>query len=203
VEGRTWMERGRRINRFLDRAVERLRGKFPGKTHSWVRRVLLRLDGVKELGPGHYAVEGRLELGDRYPVYYVWLEGRRWRCTCQTTAWGWSRDICSHVGAVLLYREYRRMLEKAGRRVVYVAEAEVECPGSITADGEVYIQPAAEGRGLERFAAPRFRVLVISRRREIKIMCGGHVIYEAEGEEMPYAAALVTARQFAESINSG
>jgi len=197
------MERGRRINRFLDRAVERLRGKFPGKTDNWVRRVLLRLDGVKELEPGHYAVEGRLELGDRYPVYYVWLEGRRWRCTCQTTAWGWSRDICSHVGAVLLYREYRRMLEKAGRRVVYVAEAEVECPGSITADGEVYIQPAAEGRGLERFAAPRFKVLVISRRREIKIMCGGHVIYEAEGEEMPYAAALVTARQFAESINSG
>jgi len=195
------MERGRRINRFLDRAVERLREKFPGKTGNWLRRVLLRLDGVKELEPDHYAVEGRPELGDRYPVYYIWLEGRRWRCTCQTTAWGWSRDVCSHVGAVLLYKEYRRMLEKAERRVVYVAEAEVECPGSITADGEVYIN--AEGRGLERFAAPRFKVLVISRRREIKIMCGGHVVYEAEGEETPYAAALVAARQFAEPTNSG
>jgi hypothetical protein len=190
------MERGRRINHLLNRAVERLREKFPVKTHSWLRRVLFRLDGVRELGSGHYAVEGKPELGDRYPMYYVWLEGTRWRCTCQTTAWGWTREICGHVGAVLLYREYRRMLEKAERRVVYVAEAEVECPGSITADGEVYIKPAAEGRGLERFASPRFRVLIISRRREMRIMCGGHVIYETEGEEMPYAAARVAAQQF-------
>jgi len=197
------MERDRRVDRFLDRAVERLREKFPGKTHSWVRRVLFRLEDVRELGPGHYAVEGKPELGDRYPAYYVWLEGRRWRCTCQTTAWGWSRGICTHVGAVLLYREYRRMLEKAERRVVYVAEAEVECPGSITADGEVYVKPAAGGRGLERFAAARYKVLVISCRREIRIMCGGHVICEAEGVEMPYAAALVAARQFAEPTNSG
>jgi hypothetical protein len=190
------MERDRGINRFLDRAVERLREKFPGKTHSWVRRILLRLDGVKELEPGHYAVEGRPELGDRYPLYYVWLEGRRWRCTCQTTAWGWSREICSHVGAVLLYREYRRALEKAERRVVYVAEAEVECPDRLEADGEIYIKLAAGGRSLERYATPKFKVLVISRRREVKIMCGGHVTYEAEGEEMPYAAARVAAQQF-------
>ena len=186
----------RGIDHILDRAVERLRGKFPGKTRSWLRRVLLRLDGVRELGPGHYAVEGRPELGDRYPMYYVWLEGRRWRCTCQTTAWGWSRDVCSHVGAVLLYREYRRALERSETRRVYVAEAEVECPGSVTADGEVYIKPAAGGRGLERFAAPRYKVFVISRRREIRIMCSGHVVYEAEGEEMPYAAARVAAQQF-------
>jgi len=32
------MGRERRVDRFLDRAVERLREKFPGKTHSWVRR---------------------------------------------------------------------------------------------------------------------------------------------------------------------
>jgi hypothetical protein len=186
----------RRISRFLDRAVERLREKFPGKTGSWVRRVLLRLEGARELRPGHYAVEGRPELGDRYPVYYVWLEGRRWRCTCQTTAWGWSRDICSHVGAVLLYREYRRVLEKAERRVVYVAEAEVECPGSVTTDGEIYIKPATVGRGLERYAAPKYKVFVISRRRNIKILCSGQVVYETEGEEMPYATARVAAQQF-------
>jgi len=183
----------------LDLAVERLREKFPDKSRSWARRVLLRLDGVKELGPDHYAVEGRPELGDRYTIYYVWLEGRRWRCTCQTTAWGRARGVCSHVGAVLLYREYRRALEKAERRVVYVAEAEVECPGSVAADGEVYIKPTAGGRGLERYAAARYKVLVISRRREIRIMCSGHVVYEAEGEEMPYAAARVAAEQFAQS----
>jgi hypothetical protein len=102
--------------------------------------------------------------------------------------------VFDYYDAVLLYREYRRMLEKAERRIVYVAEAEVECPGRIEADGEVYVKPAAEGRGLERFAAARYKVLVISRRREIRIMCSGHVIYEAEGEEMPYAAALVAAQ---------
>jgi hypothetical protein len=190
------MERNRRVDRFLDRAVERLKEKFPGKTHSWVRRVLFRLGGVKELRPGHYAVEGMPELGDRYPMYYVWLEGTRWRCTCQTTAWGWSRDVCSHVGAVLLYREHRRALEKAERRVVYVAEAEVECPGSVTTDGEIYIKPATVGRGLERYAAPKYKVFVISRRRNIKILCSGHVVYETEGEEMPYATARVAAQQF-------
>jgi len=189
----------RGIDRILDRAAERLREKFPSKTRSWVRRVLLRLDGVRELGPGHYAVEGRPELGDRYTIYYVWLEGRRWRCTCQTTAWGWSRGVCSHIGAVMLYREYRRALERLETKRVYVAEAEVECPGSVTADGEVYIKPAAGGRGLERYAAAKYKVLVISRRREIKITCSGHVVYEAEGEEMPYAAARVAAEQFAQS----
>ena len=123
---------------FLGEAVERLREKLPHATRGWMRRVLKKLGGVRELGPGRYVVEGRPELGERRPAYYVWLEGRRWRCTCQTAVRG---RVCTHIGAVLLHREHRRLLQKAERHVVYVAEAEVECPGRIEANGEAYIKP--------------------------------------------------------------
>lgn len=170
----------------LLRALDRLREKLPRATRGWTRRVVRRLRWVRELGPGRYAVEGRPELGDRRPAYYVWLEGRRWRCTCQTAV----RRLCAHIGAVMLYREYRRLLEKAERHVVYVAEAEVECPGRIEANGEVYVKPAGPGR---------YEVLVVSHLRSIKIRCGSYVVYEAEGEKTSYAAALAAAQRFANS----
>jgi len=168
----------------LLRALE----KLPRATRSWTRRVVQRLRHVRELGPGRYAVEGRPELGDTRPAYFVWLEGGRWRCTCQATVW--RRGACTHIGAVMLYREYRRLLEKAERHVVYVAEAEVECPGRIAADGEVYVKPAGPRR---------HRVLVVSHLRIIKIRCGSYVVYEAEGEKTSYAAALAAAQRFANS----
>jgi hypothetical protein len=171
---------------FLDKAVERLRERLPYATHSWLRKAVKRLGGVKELGFGHYAVEGSPELGDRRLAYYVWLENGQWRCTCQTVAWG---RACTHIGAVLLYREHRRLFQKAERHRVYVAEAEVECPGKVEASGEVYVKP---------IGGWRHRVLVVSHLREIKIKCSGHVIYETEGEEMSYAAALATVKRFQE-----
>jgi hypothetical protein len=164
----------------LLRALERL----PRATRGWTRRVVQRLRWVRELGPNHYALEGRPELGDRRPTYYVWLEGgRRWRCTCQTAVW----RLCTHIAAVMLYREYRRLLEKAERHVVYVAEAEVECPGRIEANGEAYIKP---------LGGWRYRVFVVSHLRSIRIRCGGYVVYEAEGEKTTYAAALAAAHSF-------
>jgi len=168
----------------LGEAVERLRERLPHTTRNWVRRVLKRLDGVMELEPNKYVVEGRPELGDRRPAYYVWLEGGRWRCTCRTAVWG---RVCAHIGAVLLHREHRRLLQKAERRRVYVAEAEVECPGRIETGGEVYVRP---------LGGWRYRVLVVSHLREVKIKCGGYVIYETEGEETSYAAALAIIQRF-------
>jgi len=41
------------------------------------------------------------------------------------------------------------------------------------------------------FISPRYRVLVISDTRRITIKCGGRVLYEAEGEEVPMAVAKV------------
>jgi hypothetical protein len=172
---------------FLGEAVERLRERLPYATRSWVRRVLKKLGGVRELGPGRYVVEGRPELGERRPAYYVWLEGGQWRCTCQTAVWG---RVCTHIGAALLHREHKRLLQRAERHRVYVAEAEVECPGRIEANGEVYIKPAGGWR---------YRVLAVSHLREIKIKCGSYVIYETEGEEASYAAALAIIQRFQES----
>jgi hypothetical protein len=170
----------------LLRALERLRERLPRTSRGWMRRVVQRLKWIRELNPHHYAVEGRPNLGDRRPIYYVWLEdGRQWRCTCQTAVW--RRGVCTHIAAVMLYREYRRLLEKAERHVVYVAEAEVECPGRVEANGEVYIKP---------LGGWRYRVLVVSHLHSIKIRCGSYVVYEAEGEKTTYAAALAAAHRF-------
>jgi hypothetical protein len=175
------------VQPILLRALEKLREKLPHAERGWMRRVLQRLRWVRELGPGRYAVEGRPELGDRHPAYYVWLEGRRWRCTCRESLL--RRGVCTHIGAVMLYREYKRLLQKAERHVVYVAEAEVECPGRIEASGEVYIKPTGNRR---------YRVLAVSHLRNIKIRCSGYVIYETVGEKTTYAAALAAAQQFQE-----
>jgi hypothetical protein len=169
----------------LQQALERFREKFPRLRRSWIRRVLKRLRWVREVGPNHFAVPG-----DRRPAYFVWLEGGgRWRCTCQSALW--RRGICTHVAAVMLYREYRRLLEKAERRTVYVAEAEVECPGRIEASGEVYIRP---------LGGQRYKVLVVSHLRDVEIKCGGYVVYETEGEKTTYAAALAMIQRFTKQI---
>ncbi|MGC9119642.1 MAG: hypothetical protein ACP5I3_11765 [Thermoproteus sp.] len=185
----------------LDRAVESLRADFPKASPSWIRRAVLRLGDVSE-GPGYYVVKGRPELGDRRPQYHVWwssAEGR-WLCTCYYTQFGLRRrrDICTHVAAVLLFRRYKKALEKAERATVYVAEAVVECRGRISANGEVYVKPAADRIDLTFFASPRFRVLVVSRQRHVAVRCGGYVVYEAEGEEVPLAVAKFLVAKFHE-----
>ncbi|MCU7786970.1 hypothetical protein ODS41_03375 [Pyrobaculum sp. 3827-6] len=186
----------------VKKAVEDLKTDFPGKSNSWIRRALLRLGDVKEVREDLYVVEGRRELGDWKPLYQVWwssAEGR-WLCTCYYTQFGLKRrrDICTHVAAVMLYRRYKRALEKAERTTVYVAEAVVECRGRISANGEVYVKPAADKIDLTFFASPRFRVLVVSRSRRIAVKCGGYVVYEAEGEEVPLAVAKFLIAKFHE-----
>jgi hypothetical protein len=144
-----------------------------------------------------YLVYGRQELGDWKPLYQVWFsEGEgRWLCTCYLSAFGFRRrrEICTHIAAVMLYRRYKKALQQLENRRVYVVEAEVECRGRLEADGELYVKPLAEaGVGvvdLTFFASPRYRVVVISETRRITIKCSGHVIYEAEGEEVPLAVA--------------
>ncbi|MEM1606129.1 MAG: SWIM zinc finger family protein, partial [Fervidicoccaceae archaeon] len=116
-----------------------LRQDFPGKSRSWIKRAIMRLGDVRELKSGLYLVEGRRELGDWKPLYQVWYSERdgKWYCTCYFSHFGFARqrDICTHVAAVLLYRRYKKALEKAERRRVYVAEGEVECRGRLSANG--------------------------------------------------------------------
>jgi hypothetical protein len=181
----------------LRRAVESLSSTFPGKSRSWIRRAILRLGDVREVRENLYLVYGRRELGDWKLQYQVWFSERegRWYCTCYASAFGFRRrkEICTHIAAVMLYRRYRKALEKLENRRVYVVEAEVECRGRLEADGELYAKPLVEKSGgvakLTSFASPRYRIVVVSARRRIAVKCSGHVIYEAEGEEVPLAVA--------------
>jgi len=181
----------------LRRAVESLSNTFPGKSRSWIRRALLRLGDVREVRENLYLVQGRRELGDWKPLYQVWFSERegRWYCTCYASAFGFRRrkEICTHIAAVMLYRRYRKTLEKQENRRVYVVETEVECRGRLEADGELYVKPLVEKSGgvakLTFFANPKYRIVVVSTHRRITVKCSGHVIYEAEGEEVPLAVA--------------
>jgi hypothetical protein len=181
----------------LRRAVESLSSTFPGKSRSWIRRALLRLGDVREVRENLYLVQGRRELGDWKPLYQVWFSERegRWYCTCYASAFGFRRrkEICTHIAAVMLYRRYRKALEKLENKRVYVVEAEVECRGRLEADGELHVRPLVEKSGgvakLTSFANPKYRIVVISAHRRITVKCSGHIIYEAEGEEVPLAVA--------------
>jgi len=188
---------GRNLHNPLKRAVESLRDLFPGKSYSWIRRAVLRLGDIKEVREDLYVVYGRRELGDWKPLYQVWFSERegRWLCTCYFNQFGFRRrkEICTHVAAVMLFRRYRRAVERAENRRVYVAELEVECPGRLDATGELYVKPVVETTGnvakLTSFARPRYRVVVVSAFRRIVVRCAGYVVLEAEGEEVPLAVA--------------
>ncbi len=181
----------------LRRAVQSLRGDFPGKSYSWIKRALLRLGDVREVRENLYLVYGRRELGDWKPLYQVWFSERegRWLCTCYASAFGFRRrrEICTHIAAVMLYRRYRKALQRLENRRVYVVEAEVECRGRLEADGELYVKPLIEKSGgvakLTSFASPKYRIVVVSAHRRVAVKCSGHVVLEAEGEEVPLAVA--------------
>ena len=158
---------------------------------------MLRLGDVEEVRENLYLVQGRRELGDWKQMYQVWYSERegRWYCTCFTSAFGFRRrkEICTHIAAVMLYRRYRRALQRLEDRRVYVAEADVECGERLEANGELHARPLAPRGGVDLtfFISPRYRVVVISDTRRITIKCGGRVLYEAEGEEVPMAVAKV------------
>ncbi len=181
----------------LRRAVQSLREDFPGKSYSWIKRALLRLGDVRGVRDNLYLVYGRRELGDWKPLYQVWFSERegRWYCTCYASAFGFRRrrEICTHIAAVMLYRRYKEALQRLENKRVYVVEAEVECPGRLEANGDLHVKPLVEKSGktakLTFFATPKYRIVVISAHRRIAVKCSGHVIYEAEGEEVPLAVA--------------
>ena len=136
--------------RALREALEELKIPVPKQAPLVTSKGLAPLQTWGKLSFGLYLVEGRRELGDWKPLYQVWFSKRegRWYCTCYFSQFGVlrQRDICTHVAAVMLYRRYKKALERAERRRVYVAEAEVECRGRLEANGELHAKPAAESR---------------------------------------------------------
>ncbi len=74
------------------------------KSSSWVRRVYkrVRLRTVREVVHNVlWQVRGIPELGDRALKYDVWRSERGITCSCQLSSWGYTRKICTHLGAVL------------------------------------------------------------------------------------------------------
>ncbi|MEM0464566.1 MAG: SWIM zinc finger family protein [Pyrobaculum sp.] len=185
----------------LRRAIDLLRRDFPGKSYSWIRRALLRMPYVKEVREGLYVVEGVRELGDWKPLYQVWWSERekRWYCTCYFSQFGWARQrgICTHVASVMLYRRYRRVVEKLEARRVYFASAEVECTRVVVKDAvEHKVKDASPAKSLLDYAKPRRLVVyAIAEREEVVIECDGRQI-RVRGEALDYRVAKALLEEF-------
>jgi len=63
-----------------------------------------------------WIVKGYRELGDHYPYYYVNFLPRtqKYFCTCFLNRYGKIREkkICTHIGAVILYRKIWKKLRE-------------------------------------------------------------------------------------------
>ena len=108
--------------------IERLRAKFPGKSSSWIKRALRRFESgsVRRIDEDIWVVSGDPKLGDKYPTYIVRFKDGRYYCSCFETSWGLRRkaEVCTHIAAVILYREYSRLMQP-----IYAAVLGMECDG--------------------------------------------------------------------------
>ena len=110
----------------IELAIERLREDFPNKSKSWIRRALIRFmkNTVKEYGENVWVVKGLPELGDKYPTYVVRFKENKYQCSCFESNWGLRRrsEVCTHIAAVILYRNYRKLNSD-----VYASVINIEC----------------------------------------------------------------------------
>jgi len=69
-------------------------------------------------------VRGLPELGDKYPTYVVRFKDGRYYCSCFESSWGLRRksEVCTHIAAVILYRNYRKLDSD-----VYASVINIEC----------------------------------------------------------------------------
>lgn len=87
-----------------------LKEKFPYKSDSWFNRCLKRVNNVYRLNKNMWFIRGTSSLGDRRQYYIVIYDRAKdkYRCTCYDAfspgGGRRRREICSHVGAVILYK---------------------------------------------------------------------------------------------------
>ena len=161
--------------------IERLRAKFPGKSSSWVRRALRRFESgsVRQINENAWVVSGDPKLGDKYPTYVVRFRDGRYYCSCFETSWGLRRkaEVCTHIAAVILYREYSRLMQP-----IYAAVLSMECDGDyhievLDKDVKVVKQVRALSSDLLK---PRYKVTYIITSEEpktikVRYVCGDEV----------------------------
>ena len=161
--------------------IERLRAKFPGKSSSWIKRALRRFESgsVRQVSEGVWVVNGDPKLGDKYPTYVVRFRDGRYYCSCFETSWGLRRkaEVCTHIAAVILYREYSRLMQP-----IYAAVLTMECDGDyhievLDKDVKVIKQVMALNTDLLK---PRYHVTYIITSEEpktvkVRYACGDEV----------------------------
>ncbi|GAB6944197.1 hypothetical protein [Vulcanisaeta sp. JCM 14467] len=161
--------------------VERLKVKFSGKSGSWVRRALRRFEGgsVRQVGDGVWVVSGDPRLGDKYPTYVVRFKDGRYYCSCFETSWGLRRkaEVCTHIAAVILYREYSKLTQP-----IYAAVLTMECDGDYhleTLDKDVKVVKQVRALSTD-LLKPRYKVTYIITSEEpktvrVRYVCGGEM----------------------------
>ncbi|WP_054857384.1 hypothetical protein [Vulcanisaeta sp. JCM 16159] len=74
------------------------------------------------MGGDTWVVRGEPSMGDKLPQYMVRFVNGRYTCDCQVSAWGESRGLCTHIGAVIISRLYSELM-----KTVYAAIVRAEC----------------------------------------------------------------------------
>jgi len=109
------------IEEVLERAITRFKEKFVLKPDSWKRKVILRVKTIREIKKHRkYIVKGNPKFGDTCSQYTVLYQGinafgeETYFCPCSIPGkrGGMKRQvsICTHSGAVMLYRLYTSLL---------------------------------------------------------------------------------------------
>ncbi|MCS7368580.1 MAG: hypothetical protein NDF57_02610 [archaeon GBS-70-058] len=95
--------------------------KFHNKSSSWFNRCRARLMDVSEVEKSRvWIVRGRAYFGDREPFYVVYFvkSSGRYFCTCYSKHKLYGhfrmRNVCTHVGSVILWRMLRGELNEDG-----------------------------------------------------------------------------------------
>jgi len=113
----------------LHEAKRELAFRFTLKPESWFKRSCSRFEDVTEVKRGlSYVVCGRKPFGDKYREYKVYYKGfdfrseERFWCSCMQK---WKKGarkrekaICTHTGAVILFRIYQDLLKKSSKNLM-------------------------------------------------------------------------------------
>jgi hypothetical protein len=96
----------------IEEANKHFKKLYSGKSKSFFTRCKARLGDVRRSSRNvnTWIIRGRPEMGDYDQIYIVKYseENRRYECSCYNPLKQWSnrrrREVCTHVGAVILSR---------------------------------------------------------------------------------------------------
>ncbi len=100
----------------LVQVLKELKELFPKKSESWFKRSAVRALFVVRKNDNWWLVPGFLSLGDEYSIYSVLYDKKekKYTCDCFYHFYGEVRKakICTHIGAVMVYRRLQRKLSE-------------------------------------------------------------------------------------------